>query len=79
MDCYKDLSPSREALFAMGNVRFLLSFLAAALIRHLFRMMPVKSFSGFLSVSYQNVLPPTHNEINRPKSCRIDRVTGLHA
>jgi hypothetical protein len=62
MDCYKDLSPSREALFAMGNVRFLLSFLAAALIRHLFsnwrRMMPVKSFSGLLSVSYQNVLTP---------------------
>ena len=56
MDCYKDLSPSREALFAMGNVRFLLSFLAAALIRHLFNwrgMMPVKSFSGFLFVSYQ--------------------------
>ena len=51
MDCYKDLSPSREALFAMGNVRFLLYFLAAALIRHLFNnrqsIMPVKSFSGF--------------------------------
>jgi hypothetical protein len=36
MDCYKDLSPSREALFAIGNVRFLPSFLVAALIRHLF-------------------------------------------
>jgi hypothetical protein len=36
MDCYKDLSPSREALFAIGNVRFLPSFLAAALIRQLF-------------------------------------------
>jgi hypothetical protein len=51
MDCYKDLSPSREALFAMGNVRFLLSFLAATLIRHLFsnwrRMMPVKSSQVF--------------------------------
>jgi beta-glucosidase len=62
MDCYKDLSPSGEALFAIGNVRFLPSFLAAALIRHLFSnwrmMMPVKSFSGFLSVSYQNVLTP---------------------
>ena len=57
MDCYKDLSPSREALFAIGNVRFLPSFLAAALIRHLFSywrsIMPVKSFSGFLSISYR--------------------------
>lgn len=35
MDCYKDFSPSREALFAIGNVRFLPSFLGAALIRHL--------------------------------------------
>ena len=55
MDCYKDLSPSGEALFAIGNVRFLPSFLAAALIRHLFSnwrmMMPVKSFSGFLCIS----------------------------
>ena len=32
MDCYKDLSASREALFAIGSVRFLPSFLAAALI-----------------------------------------------
>ena len=57
MDCYKDLSPSREALFARGNVRLPLSFLAAVLIRYLFsnwrRMKPVKSFSGFLFVSYQ--------------------------
>ena len=36
MDGYKHLSPSREALFTIGNVRFLPSFLAAALIRHLF-------------------------------------------
>ena len=35
MDCYKDFSPSREALFAIGNVRFLPSFLGAPLIRHL--------------------------------------------
>jgi hypothetical protein len=35
MDCYKDFSPSREALFAIGNVRFLPPFLGAALIRHL--------------------------------------------
>jgi len=35
MDCYEDFSPSREALFAIGNVRFLPSFLGAALIRHL--------------------------------------------
>jgi hypothetical protein len=36
MDCCKDFSPSPEALFAMGEVRFLPSFLGAALIRHLF-------------------------------------------
>jgi hypothetical protein len=57
MDCYKHLSPSRETLSAIGNVRFLPSFLAAALIRHLFsnwrRRMPIKSFSGFLSTSYR--------------------------
>jgi hypothetical protein len=35
MECYKDFSPSREALFAIGNVRFLPSFLGAPLIRHL--------------------------------------------
>jgi len=56
MDCYKDLSPSQEAVFSIGNVKFVPSFLAAALIRHLFsnwrRIMQVKSFSGFLSVSY---------------------------
>jgi hypothetical protein len=57
MDCCKDLSPSRVALFAIGNVRFLPSFLAAALIGacsgNWRRIMPVKSFSGFLSVSYR--------------------------
>jgi beta-galactosidase len=62
MDCYKHLSPSREALFAIGNVRFLPSFLAAALIRHLFSnwrsIIPVKSFSGFLSISYRTFLTP---------------------
>jgi hypothetical protein len=36
MDCYKDFSPSRDAFFAIGDVRFLPSFLGAALIRHLF-------------------------------------------
>ena len=54
MDCYKHLSPSREALFAIGNVRFLPFFLTAALIRHLFsNWPPVESFSGFLSISYR--------------------------
>jgi hypothetical protein len=36
MDCYKDFSPSRQALFAMGDVSFPPSFLGASLIRHLF-------------------------------------------
>jgi hypothetical protein len=35
VDGYKHLSPSREALFTIGNVRFLPSFLGEALIRHL--------------------------------------------
>jgi hypothetical protein len=62
MDCYEDLSPPREALFAIGKVRFLPSFLAATLIRRLFsnwrRIMPVKSVSGFLTISLPNVLTP---------------------
>ena len=36
MHCYADVAPSREALFAIGIVRFLASFLGLALIRHLF-------------------------------------------
>jgi hypothetical protein len=51
MDWYNDLSPSRDALHAIGNIRILPSFLEAALIRHLFNnrqsIMPVKPFSGF--------------------------------
>ena len=62
MDCYKDFSPSRETLFAIENVRFLPSFLAAALIRYLFSnwrsIMPLKSFSGLLCISYRRFHPP---------------------
>ena len=54
MDCYNDLSPSREVLFAIGNVRILPSRLDAVPIRHPFKnwrsIMPVKSFSGFLCI-----------------------------
>jgi hypothetical protein len=80
MDCYKDLSPTREALFAIGSVR-LPSFLAAALMKHLFsnwrrcRSSLSRVFSAYRTE--RSNLP--HYEINRPKSCRIDRVTGLHA
>jgi hypothetical protein len=62
MDCYKVLSPSAESLFAIRSLRFFVSASRMTLIRHLFsnwrRRMPVKSFAGFLSVSYQNVLTP---------------------
>jgi hypothetical protein len=55
MDCCKDFSLSLDALFAIGNLRILRSFLDAALIRYLFNnrrgIMPVKSFSGFLCIS----------------------------
>jgi hypothetical protein len=48
MDCYKDVPPPREALFAIRNIRILPSFLDAAVLRYLFnnwrRIMPVKSF-----------------------------------
>jgi hypothetical protein len=36
MVCYKDFSPPRDALVAIGNLRILPSLLAAALISHLF-------------------------------------------
>jgi len=48
MVCYKDFSSSGDALFVIGDGRFLPSLLAAALISHLFsnrrNIMAVKSF-----------------------------------
>jgi hypothetical protein len=62
MDCYKDFSPSRQALFAMGGVSFPPSFLGASLIRHLFnnwlRVMPVRSSLRFSRHITPNVQPP---------------------
>jgi hypothetical protein len=61
MHCYADFAPSRDASFAIGNVIILPSFLGAALIRrlcsHWRRIMPVKSFSGYLSISYRTFYP----------------------
>jgi hypothetical protein len=58
MDCYKDLSPSREASIAIGNVRILPAFLDAALVRHLFKnwrsIIPLKGFSGILCTTYRS-------------------------
>jgi hypothetical protein len=82
MDCYNDLSPSREVLFAIGNVRILPSRLDATPIRRPFKnwrsIMPVKSFSGFLCISYHRSNPP-NNEVNTPISCHTDWVTALRA
>jgi hypothetical protein len=82
MDCYKDLSPSRVALFAIGNVRFLPSFLAAALIgacsgnwRRIIRSNLPQVFSPY----HTERSNPPNNEVNRPISRHTDRVTGLHA
>ena len=62
MDCYNDLSPSRGALYAIGNIRILPSFLEAAALRHLFNNQLEDSPGGMLlEFSLQitvNVLPP---------------------
>ena len=57
MDCYKDFSPSREALFAIGNVRFLPSFSGAALIRHLLNSW-LRDNAGQISLRYSLHITP---------------------
>ena len=55
---YADCAPSREASFAIGSVSFLLSFLAAASDQAPVQptgrsIVPVKSLSGLLRISYR--------------------------
>jgi hypothetical protein len=56
MDSYKDFSPSRQALFAMGDVSFPRSFLGAALIRHLFNNW----LRGDADQIFSQVFSPSH-------------------
>jgi hypothetical protein len=62
MDCYKDLSPSREALFAIGECK-----VSALLLSRGSDQAPVQQpakhnagqiFLRFLSISYRRFLTP---------------------
>jgi hypothetical protein len=57
MDCYNDCSPSREALFAIGNLGFLAPFLGVALIRHLFNN-PLRDNAGQISLRFSLHITP---------------------
>jgi hypothetical protein len=56
MDCYQDCSPSREALFAIGNVRFVASFFGVALLRHPFKNW-LRDNAGQISLSLRFFSP----------------------
>ena len=57
MDCYKDCSPPREALLAIGNAGFLASCLGVALIRDLFNNW-LRDNAGQISLRFSLHITP---------------------
>ena len=79
---YADCAPSGEASFAIGNVSFLPSFLAALWSGTCSvtgrSIMPFK-FLRFFSAYHTECSTPQNNEVNKPISYRTDWDTGLRA
>jgi hypothetical protein len=80
MDCYKVLSPSLEALFAIGSLRpFRLRLRSDSDPAPVQQLATYKCRSNLSQVFSPKRSNPQNNEVNKPISCHTDRVSGLHA